>query len=232
MDPSYSAPTQSAVAPPTDPIGATTDTIHICVDGLIGVGKTVVLDAIERRFPDVYVFHEPLKEWATLLELFYKAPKQHAFQLQLTILRTYRDARALLIHKPIIVWERSPVSGHHMFTEMLYRADLLTTLEYTQLQVAFKEIGWTPAHCVYLRCNPTTAYDRLCRRDPPNPGDCGITPKYIEQLYEQYEIGIVNYPTVYVIDGEQSKECMATSVTNWLQHQLLIWSGAPATCAK
>ena len=46
----------------------------VCIDGVIGVGKTTLLDELESR--GYHVFREDLDSWQGILELFYRHPER------------------------------------------------------------------------------------------------------------------------------------------------------------
>ena len=56
----------------------------ICIDGLIGAGKSTILEKLKKK--GYYVFKENLDEWGYFLDLFYKNKPRWAFTLQIAIL--------------------------------------------------------------------------------------------------------------------------------------------------
>jgi deoxyadenosine/deoxycytidine kinase len=191
-------------------------TINLCVDGNIGVGKSSVLSTIKNRYPNLCIVPEPVDEWASLLQCFYDDPSRYAKELQMTVLRHYQNTRELTKHEPIVLWERSPVSARFMFTELLYNQHLLTPDEYDTICSAFDTMGWTPVQCMYLRCHPDIAYAHIQNRTPPNPGDYLITASYIQQLHDQYEIGMMQYPLLNIIDGNNPMHTVLADVVHWI----------------
>ena len=56
----------------------------VSIDGMIGSGKSCVLDELERR--GYTVFKEELDEWGSFLDHFYSNPTRWAFTLQMAVL--------------------------------------------------------------------------------------------------------------------------------------------------
>ena len=176
----------------------------ISLDGNIGVGKTTLLDHIQKRFPDVIIVKEPVDVWthlkdeqgSSLLELFYKDKRRYAFTFQQAAMLS----RLLLLQKAVaeakpgslILTERSVLTDRYVFAEMLKASGDLSKLEkdlYDQWYNAFA--AQLPiAGIVYITTSVNTAYERIQTRD--RQGEAAISKEYLEALDRQHRAWLAN----------------------------------------
>jgi deoxyadenosine/deoxycytidine kinase len=176
----------------------------ISLDGNIGVGKTTLLDHIQKRFPEVIIVKEPVDVWthlkdeqgSSLLELFYKDKRRYAFTFQQAAMLS----RLLLLQKAVaeakpgslILTERSVLTDRHVFAEMLYASGDLSKLEkdlYDQWYNAFA--AQLPiAGIVYITTSVDTAFDRIQTR--AREGEATISKEYLEALDRQHRAWLAN----------------------------------------
>ena len=176
----------------------------ISLDGNIGVGKTTLLDHIQKRFPDVIIVKEPVDVWthlkdeqgSSLLELFYKDKKRWSFSFQQAAMLS----RLLLLQKAVaeaepgslILTERSVLTDRHVFAEMLYASGDLSKLEkdlYDQWYNAFA--AQLPiAGIVYITTSVDTAFERIQTRG--RDGEATISKEYLTTLDRQHRAWLAN----------------------------------------
>jgi deoxyadenosine/deoxycytidine kinase len=181
-----------------------TPTRIISLDGNIGVGKTTLLDYIQKRFPDVIIVKEPVDVWthlkdeqgSSLLELFYKDKRRYAFTFQQAAMLS----RLLLLQKAVaeakpgslILTERSVLTDRFVFAEMLYTSGDLSKLEkdlYDQWYNAFA--AQLPiAGIVYITTSVDTAFERIQTR--ARDGEATISKEYLEALDRQHRAWLAN----------------------------------------
>ena len=176
----------------------------ISLDGNIGVGKTTLLDHIQKRFPDVIIVKEPVDAWSqlkdeqgsSLLELFYKDKRRYAFTFQQAAMLS----RLLLLQKAVaeakpgslILTERSVLTDRFVFAEMLKASGDLSKLEkdlYEQWYNAFATqlpiVG-----IVYITTSVDTAFERIKTRG--REGEATISKEYLKALDWQHQVWLTN----------------------------------------
>jgi len=176
----------------------------ISLDGNIGVGKTTLLDHIQKRFPDVIIVKEPVDVWSqlkdeqgsSLLELFYKDKRRYAFTFQQAAMLS----RLLLLQKAVaeakpgslILTERSVLTDRFVFAEMLKASGDLSKLEkdlYDQWYNAFAaQLPITGI--VYITTSVDTAFDRIQTR--ARDGEATISKEYLKALDWQHQVWLTN----------------------------------------
>ena len=176
----------------------------ISLDGNIGVGKTTLLDHIQKRFPDVIIVKEPVDVWthlkdekgSSLLELFYQDKKRYAFTFQQAAMLS----RLLLLQKAVaeaepgslILTERSVLTDRYVFAEMLKASGDLSKLEkdlYDQWYNAFAT-QLPIAGIVYITTSVETAYERIKTR--AREGEASISKEYLTTLDKQHRAWLSN----------------------------------------
>jgi deoxyadenosine/deoxycytidine kinase len=116
-----------------------TKTVHICIEGLIGVGKTTMLTLLanslgEKIKSNTKVFAEPVDEWqdfgqnrVNLLKLMYDDPKQYSFQFQNVAFST--KCKQLAGQEGVKIVERSLLAQSKVFIPILLREENITELQ-------------------------------------------------------------------------------------------------------
>ena len=171
------------------------------LEGNIGAGKTTFLKLIAQKTAGISVSYEPLDDWQkrvsgrSLLESFYTDPHRWAYSMEtfamLSRVREHlRDQERVDPHGII---ERSVYSGFYCFALNSYRNNFLTPLEWHMCKTWFDFL--IPGKCrpphgfIYLRVNPTVAYERIVKRG--RTAESGITLDYLEQLHQCHEAFLI-----------------------------------------
>lgn len=210
--------------------------LRVSIEGNIGSGKSMVLDALAQYSDDPFwdkwrIVPEPVHEWCHLLGPFYAAfpdtPARHglAALLQLTVLSAYARILPQPSEAPLVIMERSPWSSLAVFLPI---QDLPPSLGKAVHQTAHhmrEELeNCLPAAIIYLRTDPNTCLQRIHRRQ--RPGESSVSLTYLQQLHQQYEQEIELFPgPKIIIDADQDPKYVCAAVC--LAIQQLVACGAP-----
>jgi deoxyadenosine/deoxycytidine kinase len=206
-----------------------TKTVHICIEGLIGVGKTTMLTLLanslgEKIKSNTKVFAEPVDEWqdfgqnrVNLLKLMYDDPKQYSFQFQNVAFST--KCKQLAGQEGVKIVERSLLAQSKVFIPILLREGNITELE-SEILVSLIDIalektpGMSPDMILYLRTNPKIALQRIKNRGRPE--ESAIDLKYLHQLYAHYELWFKHEQKipVIVVESLDLKEINISNIVN------------------
>jgi deoxyadenosine/deoxycytidine kinase len=175
--------------------------MYVTIEGNIGAGKSLLVDAVRARLPShVVVLSEPVERWQDALRAFY-AGANNGLDLQLSILRA-RDAqlREALQHATtsniatVAVVERCAESSSEVFVPCLARNGRMTANEYKEYkrvyaerQTAFLGGGRRSALAgvVYVDADPETCFARA--RERARSAEEGLDLPYLRELHGAYE---------------------------------------------
>ena len=163
------------------------------IEGPIGVGKSTILQSLEKRGLPVYF--EPIEEWKPLLENFYQSggSPAAAIILQRKILDTIvtRATNIRESNHDVVVMERSFLSGLHVFVAA--NKQLSPHEEWGQIeeeylnQVTQFENKDTNLIRIGLNCPFDTALIRSRQRGDPDVTGTSDYHRLIYNLSAQYE---------------------------------------------
>lgn len=179
--------------------------IIISIDGNIGSGKSTLVSILKNMFNDndnVCFLQEPVDTWneirdennITILERFYKEPKEFAFSFQMMAyisrLSILRKAISNKKYKYIIT-ERCLFTDANIFAKMLYDDGKISLIEYTIYKKWFDEFtNDLPNHkYIYIKTSPNTAYERVIKRN--REGET-IPINYLEKCHQYHEKWLYN----------------------------------------
>lgn len=188
---------------------------HVSIEGIIGCGKTTLLDQLEAR--GFRVIREDIREWTELLNLFYQDQKRWALTLQTKIFMHFSDRRHQTDGgqgEDVCVWERSHVSNVDIFYELLCQMRAVNAVEKGVFMALCKSLRWTPDNIVYLRLNPDTAMERVCSRNGKE--DQGVTVEYQRQLHERHEL-VMDAVGAHQVDASLDPEALVEEVVKHLR---------------
>lgn len=179
-----------------------------CVQGNIGAGKSVFLEALKKRSAGVLIFNENVDAWAPWLERFYDHPSgPAAVALQLAVVSHYQnislDMLAALQRDPdaLIITERSPEAVVKVFLEANKEnheaiGDFKRILEAIFSDTS-TDIGalWRSATNVYLDVSPETCLERVERRARESEmGKSSMSLDYLvylDELHKRIECAVI-----------------------------------------
>ena len=172
----------------------------VSVEGNIGSGKSSFLNRLKSHYEmdrRIVFMDEPIEEWNTIrykendtiLECFYKDPKQYAFSFQILTLTTRLIQLKTYMEKypeHVIISERSILSDS-LFAEMMYKEGNITRMEY---QIYRKQYDYflsmiPTIDIVYLRCDPIECKKRIKAR--ARKGEEKISLQNLRQLHKLHE---------------------------------------------
>ena len=178
----------------------------IAIEGNIGTGKSTLLHYLEKQiitkssFSSIIILTEPIDEWIkikdtngdSILTKFYNDPKKYSFAFQILVLKSMNELIVkTILENPeckIILCERSILSSHHVFTEMLYKDNIMNEIEHQLYQDIYhmwciNEI--IPDMIIYLYATPEKCLDRVKKRN--REGEQDISLHYLQKCNDYYD---------------------------------------------
>jgi deoxyadenosine/deoxycytidine kinase len=188
--------------------------MEVSLEGIIGCGKTTVLDLLERE--GYHVIREDIAEWTELLNLFYADQRRWALTLQTKIFMHFVGRKQDEGKGDVRIWERSPVSNVKVFYDMLCQMSMINPVEQAVFESLVRELSWEPDRILYLKLDPEQAMARVQQRDGKE--DKGVTLEYQKALHLKHdkvmgEIGAV------ALDATQSPEDICGEITRRILEQ-------------
>lgn len=156
----------------------------ICVEGVVGVGKTTLMNIIANE--GYTQFEEPVVD-NPILEKFYYDRKRWSFPLQIFFLnRRFRNIK-LASELTNTIMDRS-IYGDAIFARMLYLSNDMTEDEYMLYQELLEnmlEHVKRPKLMIYLECSVDVAIDHIKKRG--RDYEQVVERAYWEQLNHEYQ---------------------------------------------
>ena len=182
----------------------------ISVEANVGAGKSSFLKIFGNRWSDEFnIIYEPLEEWQekysdvdnNILGLFYGDIPRWGYTFQsnafITRIQKYENEK---VQNKINLTERSILSDHHIFAQMLYDDGKMNEIEWKLYQNWF---GWLsdkfnakPDAIIYLRCDPQIAYERVKKR--ARSEEDTISLEYLTRLSEYHDKWLLNEKNIPV----------------------------------
>ena len=156
----------------------------ICIDGLIGAGKSTILEKLKKK--GYYVFKENLDEWGYFLDLFYKNKPRWAFTLQIAILNNLlkQHVEMLQIDAEFIFVERSPTSSM-IFGKNSHLRGYISDEEFKVYQDYSDKFIWYPDLTIFIDTPLKTCINRINTRG--RECESTIEKNYLIQLEVEYK---------------------------------------------
>ena len=166
---------------------------YIAIEGVIGVGKTILAKLLAERLDGSLILEEP--EGNPFLEDFYKDPPRYAFQTQMFFLvRRYQELKEKtqpdLFHEGI-------VSDYLFQKDRIFANINLNDRElhlYDQIAPLLERDLVPPDLVVYLQAGADVLIERIRQRG--RPYERLMDPKYIATLVEAYNYFFFHYREV------------------------------------
>ena len=183
------------------------NTIIISIEGVIGVGKSHIIDYIKSNleyvdgYPIVYL-QEPVNVWmsvtdkdgASILEKFYDDQSRYAFTFQmLAMISIAKQLREAIDDNPgtVIIMERSVHSCRSVFVRSLHEGGMITDMEkiiydmtYDEINGTLNRIPLTKNGIIYLKTPIKTCMNRVKSRN--RIGEACIEMNYLERCEEYH----------------------------------------------
>ena len=185
--------------------------VLISVDGLIGAGKTTVINELKNK--NIEIIIEPVDEWVELLTKVTKDPIKYTFELQLKILQHYSFIKKYIEHKKppknqtqIIIIERSVESSLHIFSKSSVESGSLTEQQFDILKTIVDEIHIDFNYRILINTKIGTCIQRIKQRG--RVCEKQIPPCYLKQLnkYQNLLYETFKPQEKFIINGEQTKQ--------------------------
>jgi len=192
----------------------------ISIEGNIGAGKSTLLKNLSEFFGKLLTtLQEPVDVWGPWLTKFYADKKRYSFSFQTRVLLSQIKLLDQPFTSPLLITERSPMTGIGVFGKMLLDAGDMDEIEYDLLKEINSSKGWFPDHVIYLRADPQVALERIKKRSRSCESDIPLS--YLEDL-DKYHIDLFKNDKVHYIDANREEQEVFEDVKNILLRVLLI----------
>jgi deoxyadenosine/deoxycytidine kinase len=183
------------------PIGMDKVSKIISIQGLIGAGKTTILQALEATSPPGYYFlHEPVEEWKkpipyssmSFLEAFYCDPEELAFVFQIKAFTSRMRTLCDLIkkipegEKGIIIMDGSMLSDKMYFDTVMkdncnsIQKKMEMATYYSFFDLICTETNSLEKELLHVYSTPEDCLQKIKKRN--RPGEEAITLEYLRSL--------------------------------------------------
>lgn len=179
---------------------------RVAVEGIIGSGKSKLLQGLQEKLPWVEVIFEDLPGWKNvatargpvdIFAKFYEDPKRYAYPFQNHVLKSLADRKST---HDFVVMERSQHSCLHVFSSLMYERELLSPVEFSTLQNWYNFLGQLeagnslsrPNAVLYLDLEPSLALERVQKRGRAE--EAGVDLRYLDDLKRLHENWFVKMP--------------------------------------
>ena len=177
----------------------------IFIEGLIGLGKTTLVEYLKER--GYIVELEPVKYLQDngLLEAFYKDPKKYSYIMQNTMfllkMNTINN-----ITSDIVFIERSPFCDKECFASLLHDDGFIDEIEWSSYNLWFntliKQMEQIDYKFIYLKADPKICKERIENRG--RKGEESISLEYLEKLSKKHDEWLNNMPKDKVLELDAS----------------------------
>ncbi len=188
--------------------------MKIVIEGNIGGGKSTILNMISQR-TRLPIFLEPVDtDWKEGLDLFYTDHSRWGFAFNLKVLMTYNKWKN---NNFKAVYERSPLSAKHIFSQLQYDSGKMTKFENDLFQEFYNQLSWEPDVLIYIRTPPDICLQRMNSRG--RECESGVPLKYLEEVHDKYETLCDNITESskikkFVVNGDRDIESVYHDVFN------------------
>jgi deoxyadenosine/deoxycytidine kinase len=156
---------------------------YISIEGLIGVGKTTVLELLKSRYK---VVNEPLEAW-TLLQQLYEQPNVYAFPFEIQVLVSFLKHQATLDTACTTILERSAESAYFVFSKMFLQNETLNSQQFQVLTEVYQTLPLRPVDAfIFLNIPRHIALHRIHERNRETETE-KVTDEYLQKLEQSYE---------------------------------------------
>ncbi|MCD6450164.1 MAG: deoxynucleoside kinase [Thermotogaceae bacterium] len=200
--------------------------LEVIVDGIVGVGKTTLVEIMKDEFEFTPFFEMEDEKVDYLLGKFYSDGKRWSFTLQTYFLnkRFYQMKKAE--KEGHFIMDRS-IYGDFVFAKAQYIMGMMSELEWKIYQDIYNNLVEhvvPPRLMIYLRCSVETAVKRLRKRGRQYEQDVDVDYwKFILKLYEElfrnYDesmLLVVDADVIDFVENEKDREKVLSVVSELL----------------
>jgi len=162
----------------------------VCVDGVIGVGKTTLALKLAQEWGAVTLLEEALDN--PYLERFYDDPETFSFPAQLHFLT--QRSRELSKLKQTSLFDRVVVTDYTFQKDWIFASINLSDNDFSAYEKMYLELlNKVPAPdlVIFLQARIDNLMHRIAKRD--RPMERGIAREYLESLVEAYNSFFLTY---------------------------------------
>ena len=200
----------------------------INIEGNIGCGKSTFIARLKEELKDrtdICILAEPVEEWlkikdsqANILQHYYKDQKAYAFAFQMMayISRLAILKEAIEHGYKYIITERCLDTDKHIFCQMLYDDGFINPIEFQIYNKWFDTfITKHEYKTIYLRCDPTIAYERVQIRSRMEET---ISLDYLQKCHDYHDKWILNTENQFdVIDANVDMNMNPETIQEWIE---------------
>lgn len=162
----------------------------VCVEGVIGVGKTTLVLELAKEWGAVTLLEEALEN--PYLDRFYEDPDTFAFPAQLHFLTSrFRELSKL---KQTSLFDRVAVSDYTLQKDWVFASINLSDSDFAVYEKMYQEMLVqvpVPDLVIFLQARVDSLMRRISRRN--RPMEQGIAREYIQSLVEAYNGFFLTY---------------------------------------
>lgn len=176
--------------------------IIISIEGNIGIGKSTLLDNLEKYIDNnsIIILREPVEKWLefvddngeSILSNYYNNPTKYGFPFQMIIMKTMFELISTTIESnpscSLIICERSLSSSHYVFAKMFYDDNIMNKIEYDIYEKFFHDMGthFIPDKVIHLQASSNICFHRIEKRR--RKGESKIELMYLDKCQKYHEI--------------------------------------------
>jgi deoxyadenosine/deoxycytidine kinase len=206
--------------------------ILLCVEGLIGAGKTTFCTELENYISplnignmSVKILKEPVNYWRELglLERFYKDQPRWAFTFQLTALVTKCIELMKLENNTIYIIERSPYTDLNCFAKLCNMSGSIDDMEMSIYKLYFQYfISQIETKCsiqfIYLKTSPEICMKRIEKRNRIE--EKGIPIEYLVSLETLHNEWLLNNSIILNGNADISDNTNISTIIDFIKLQM------------
>jgi deoxyadenosine/deoxycytidine kinase len=169
------------------------------IEGNIGSGKSTLIESLKKIKTNFIFLPEPVDLWneivdsngTTILENYYKEPKQYAFSFQMmayiTRLQQVKDCVKNSPPDCVIITERCLYTDREVFAKMLYDSGNISQIEYSIYLKWFDSFIEKDVltGIIYMKSDPELCSKRICHRN--RKGEESIPLEYLTNCHNYHE---------------------------------------------
>lgn len=213
--------------------------IRVSVEGIIGSGKSVLLQGLEKKLTWLEVIQEDIKGWRNLttengvedlFEKFYAYPAKFAFSFQSHVMQLLSLCRSTC---DFVVMERSLHSSCFVFAPLLRERGFLSSTEMAVLtgwhslmgQMSSPEILTRQSAVLFLDLSPELAFERVQLRGRREEAAVDVSYlRDLQRLHESWFEQVPSFPQsdrfqLVRLDASKSAEAVLADAIG----QLTLW---------
>lgn len=205
----------------------------VSVEGLIGCGKSTILEVVKNYEPFVEVHFEPVDKFCdvngeNLLQLMYEKPKKWGSSFQNHVLNSLLPTHLDPPEDPkakLKVVERSIHSSRFVFMEAFLENGHLSPIEYQILRDRYELIVKLQPnvkldHIIYAKCSPGKSIERVAKRGRVE--EKNLTLSYLKGLERLHDSWLLRNPDQsLIILNAEAKEAEVKRAVNEIIINLL-----------